>query len=1067
MSEEVLDYQPFVTGGYDLRYRFPTGRGDAKRSAPGGRTEGRKVSNTGEEEPGVTQVSVKAHTVFLAIRSTTEDQTASTKGLCPPRDASTTTLEHLPLGTSATQSGDSSSRSRSPPFSTKIEQAKLPTKFTSPNLTVYNIRNSDPVGHLSQYKQVMALYSTNDALMCRMFPSSLGEVGLRWFDRLEHGSIRSWKEMSKAFTERFITNTRKPKEIDTLLALTMKAEETLKSYSARYWEVYNDIDVCDEELEVAPATEKKVTRPESSRAKKARSSTDPPKTAPRTTVKASAPVGIIEVIHYSTAGRDQRGEMRKVAHLRETFQIGDSAQNGSKAFEGKESVEQIVFTDQDLERVQLPHSDALVITLRIREFEHQKNPDRSGQFGRDHDRSMASPEKTVVPSGKTMTASNGRSALHTPSTAEVPNTIGRHGNCRGPAGDKAMPGGSKLRGPRRAPPSRECAEKLVPVPVVEGEAHKHFLIGDSLSKEHKSQLLALLKEYQDVFAWTPYEAPGVDSEFACHELNISPECKPVVQKARRTAPQHAEAVACPKDPFPLPKIDQLVDSTVDHERMSFLDAFQGLKNAEATYQRMVTKMFSKLLGKTVEVYIDDMVVKSIKSSDHVQDLRQVLDILRRHNLKLNTAKCAFGVGSAEKCRPFFDLIKKGKNFAWSKESDQAFEQLKKYLSAPSLLSTPKEREPFYIYLEATDKAVSTAIIRDDAGVQRPIYYTSKTMNEPETRYLPLEKTALALFIMAKKLPHYFQAHTMIVLTSLPLKALFRISDFSSQISRWGAQLGAYDVRYKPRTAIKGQVLADFVAEFAPENSNTLTEEEHIRDSLAGLASSVAPNFKRTITVRVQDFPSIAEKGQDNVCQIETSLSWMDPILNYLLKDILPANQKEIAKVRKTATGVYAVATPKDACWPTEQSAKATGGHTCRRTQPNMSGAARSARCLISDNGTQFNSGPFREFCSEFGIRNYFSSPAYPQGNGQAESSNKTILNGIKKRLEKAKGQWVEELPNVLWTFRTTPRNSTGETPFSLTYGVEVVIPFEIGLPPYIQRSSTRRITSMHWPKIWT
>jgi hypothetical protein len=70
-----------------------------------------------------------------------------------------------------------------------------------------------------------------------------------------------------------------------------------------------------------------------------------------------------------------------------------------------------------------------------------------------------------------------------------------------------------------------------------------------------------------------------------------------------------------------------------------------LKNAGATYQRMVTKMFSELLGKTVEVYIDDMVVKSVKSSDQVQDLRQVLSILRRHNLKLNAAKCAFGVGS--------------------------------------------------------------------------------------------------------------------------------------------------------------------------------------------------------------------------------------------------------------------------------------------------------------------------------------------------------------------------------------------------------------------------------------
>ena len=260
------------------------------------------------------------------------------------------------------------------------------------------------------------------------------------------------------------------------------------------------------------------------------------------------------------------------------------------------------------------------------------------------------------------------------------------------------------------------------------------------------------------------------------------------------------------------------------------------------------------LGKTVEVYIDDMVVKSIKSMDHMEDLRQVFSILRRHNLKLNASKCAFGVGSGkflgfmvtqrgievnpdqivaiqelqppktvrevqrltgmaialnrfifksvEKCRAFFDLIKKGKNFAWSEESDQAFERLKEYLSSPPLLSSPREREPLYIYLAATDKAVSAAIILDDSGEQKPVCYTSKTMNATETRYLPLEKSALVLFITSKKLPHYFQADTMIVLTSLPLKALFRSSDLSGRISKWGAHLGAYDVRYKLRTAIK-------------------------------------------------------------------------------------------------------------------------------------------------------------------------------------------------------------------------------------------------------------------------
>ncbi|XP_030964761.1 uncharacterized protein K02A2.6-like [Quercus lobata] len=99
--------------------------------------------------------------------------------------------------------------------------------------------------------------------------------------------------------------------------------------------------------------------------------------------------------------------------------------------------------------------------------------------------------------------------------------------------------------------------------------------------------------------------------------------------------------------------------------------------------------------------------------------------------------------------------------------------------------------------------------------------------------------------------------------------------------------------------------------------------------------------------------------------------------------------------------------------------------------------------LISDNGLQFDSKAFRRYCSELGIANRYSTPAYPQGNGQAEAINKTIVNGLKKRLDDTKGRWVEVLPHVLWTYRTTPRSSTGETPFSMTYGTEAVIPLEI------------------------
>ena len=101
--------------------------------------------------------------------------------------------------------------------------------------------------------------------------------------------------------------------------------------------------------------------------------------------------------------------------------------------------------------------------------------------------------------------------------------------------------------------------------------------------------------------------------------------------------------------------------------------------------------------------------------------------------------------------------------------------------------------------------------------------------------------------------------------------------------------------------------------------------------------------------------------------------------------------------------------------------------------------------LISDNGLQFDSQDFREFCNNLDIRNRYSTPAYSQGNGQVEAMNKVIVNGLKRRLEGAKGNWAEELPNVLWAYQITPRRSTGETPFSLTYGAEAVIPAEVNL----------------------
>ena len=104
--------------------------------------------------------------------------------------------------------------------------------------------------------------------------------------------------------------------------------------------------------------------------------------------------------------------------------------------------------------------------------------------------------------------------------------------------------------------------------------------------------------------------------------------------------------------------------------------------------------------------------------------------------------------------------------------------------------------------------------------------------------------------------------------------------------------------------------------------------------------------------------------------------------------------------------------------------------------------------LVSDNGKQFDNSAFRNFCSELGIKNHYSSPAHPQANAQVEVTNRTLLKIIKTRLEGAKGIWHDELPSILWAYWTTARTPTGETPFRLAYGADAVIPAEVGLTSY-------------------
>ncbi|XP_013645662.1 uncharacterized protein LOC106350303 [Brassica napus] len=299
----------------------------------------------------------------------------------------------------------------------------------------------------------------------------------------------------------------------------------------------------------------------------------------------------------------------------------------------------------------------------------------------------------------------------------------------------------------------------------------------------------------------------------------------------------------------------------------------GLKNAGATYQRLVNKMFSKQLGETMEVYIDYMLVKSSKASNHVPQLQECFDILNKFGMKLNPTKCTFGVASGEflgylvtergieanpkqiaalvdtllprsvrevqsltgkiatlnrfisrstdRCLPFYKLLKGNKKFEWNIECDSTLKELKAYISEPPVLSKPIIGETLFLYDATSEHAVSIVLIREESGEQKPIYYVSRSLVDAETTYPVMEKLALAVVTAAIKLRPYFQSHPIIIMMSL---------------AKWAIELSEYDIEYKPRTSSKAQVLADFVIELVPKEDSSSSNTEKWRLHVDGASS---------------------------------------------------------------------------------------------------------------------------------------------------------------------------------------------------------------------------------------
>ncbi|KAJ9565033.1 hypothetical protein OSB04_000999 [Centaurea solstitialis] len=684
---------------------------------------------------------------------------------------------------------------------------------------------------------------------------------------------------------------------------------------------------------------------------------------------------------------------------------------------------------------------------------------------------------------------------------------------------------------------------------------------------------------------------------------------------------------------------------------------------------------------------------------YVRSITQSFDILRQYKMKLNPTKCSFGVRagkflgylvtqrgieaspeqvkaiieiqsprnvkevqkltgrvaaltrfisrSSDKCHLFYNVLRKNQGFLWTDEHEKALQELKQYMTSPPLLTKPVEGESLQLYLAVSKNATSAVLVREEDQRQRPIYYVSKSFLDAETRYTSMEKLLLGLMTAAKKLRHYFESHHIIVVTNYPLKTVLRKPELTGRLAKWSIYLSGFDIEFKPKTAIKSQVLADFVAEFSPglepttqpaldthvdgssnvrgcglgivlkssqggnivysvrcefKATNNEAEYEaliagldialrlgakqlHVRsdsllvvnqvngdfqakdskmmsylkavkdriarfeqflieqiprdlnmqaDALANLGSAFHDPFMENIPLLHLTTPTIAVN--DEVQMNEEIYNWSLDIWNYLKHDQLPEDKMEARKTRSKASRytifedqLYRRSTTglllrcvtnkvqinqilqemhdgecgnhaggrslasrisrQGYYWPTLREDAITYVQRCDACQRHSSMVHRPSEPLhsvlvpwpfmrwgmdivgklppapgqkvyllvLTDYFSKWiEAGAFsqvrdKEVISfiQKNIIYRFGVPAeiiYPQSNGLAESSNKVIINSIRKRLKGAKGKWVDELPSVLWANRTTPRASTGQTPYSLVYGCEAVLPIEAQIP---------------------
>ncbi|XP_073121339.1 uncharacterized protein [Henckelia pumila] len=578
-------------------------------------------------------------------------------------------------------------------------------------------------------------------------------------------------------------------------------------------------------------------------------------------------------------------------------------------------------------------------------------------------------------------------------------------------------------------------------------------------------------------------------------------------------------------------------------------------------------------------------------------------------------------------------------------------------------------EELFVYLAVIPRAASSVLVRKEGVNHLPVYFVSYALKGAEINYMTREKLALALVITARKLRPYFLSHPITVLTNSALGKFAANPDASGRLIKWITELIEYDIKFEPRTAIKAQALADFLAEtvqleqedhwkifvdgsschtgsgvrivivspwgeetnisirldfrasnneaeyealllglkaarnlgisratlysdsqlaiqqskgkFKTKNEKMIKYAQALDKAKEDFTELIMELIPRTENTKADHLARLASfvgepseprlKGKEMISQLESlddiiadvlEGDWRYDIHKYLTKNELPNDNKKAREIKRRALHFvmvdkilfkmsfsqpllkclgpdeanYVLREIHEGCcgnhlgsialarksllasffWPTMRKDASALVHSCYNCQrhanlqwkpaefmkavvascpfdqwgmdivgpfPVSTGQRKFLlvavdyfsksveaeplakitekevlnflwknivcrfeipRRLISDNGRQFYGSKVQSWCKQMKIEQVFTSVTYPQGNGQVEVTNRTIVQTLKTRLDSARGKWVDELQYLLWSYRTTTRIGTNETPYNMVYGTEAVLPAEIG-----------------------